>query len=177
MSQSVGPIDLALPGLLLPDSSPSPFSKQTSHLPGLDSCWPFPVPQDPLLPAPLPQPNLYRRAGQTGSPGWQSPARGDRGWQTPGSQALGKPCTQLPTRPRWSSSKRPSGTCQAGGPHSSPRQTAGNTAPASRLHRGTVHWVGPCHTVAGLSLSTTRLRLSPTQSDGQEEPEGVTSKC
>lgn len=34
----------------------------------------------PILWAPSAQTHLYRRAGLTGSPCWQSPARGDTGW-------------------------------------------------------------------------------------------------
>lgn len=34
----------------------------------------------PILWAPSAQTHLYRRAGLTGSPCWQSPSRGDTGW-------------------------------------------------------------------------------------------------
>lgn len=90
-------------------------------------------------PSGLPGPtHLYRRAGLTRSPSWRSPVPGDTGWQTPGTRVLGTPRTQPPRRPPRSSSRRPSGICRAGPPHTRPHPNAGNTAPGACLHRGTV---------------------------------------
>lgn len=77
--------------------------------------------------------HLYRRAVQTGSRAWQSPALGDTGWRILRSQAPGKPCTRLPTRFQCSSNRHPPCTCQAGGFHRHPHPGAGNTAPGSHL--------------------------------------------
>lgn len=92
----------------------------------------------PGLQAPSAPTHLCRRAGQTGSPGWRSPAPGDTGWQMRGTQALGTPHTRPPRRPPLSSSKRPSGICRAGRPHTRPHPNVGNTAPGACLHGGTV---------------------------------------
>lgn len=80
--------------------------------------------------------HLYKRVGLTGSPYWRSPGPGDTGWQMLGTRALGMPRTQPPRQPPRSSSRRPSGVCQAGQPHTHPRPSAGNTAPGACLHRG-----------------------------------------
>lgn len=108
-------------------------SPGTPHLQDCPLACP-PLGSHPARASPPPT-HLYRTAGRTASPGWRSPVLGGTGWQTPGSRAPHRPRTQRPRQPRWSSSKCPSGTCRAGGPHSRPRPSAGNTAPAARLHR------------------------------------------
>ena len=115
------------------------------------------------------QTHLYRRAGLTGSPGWQSPAPGDTGWQTPRTLAWGTPHMWPPTQLPQSNSRHPSGTCQAGQPHTHPHPSAGNKAPGARLQGGAVTCPHLCHTVptrTGIhaSLGSTHLKL-PHQSE------------